>query len=87
MFVLACFCLTFPCFLVVFPNRLIPVTVDTFDTPKRYESSTTMTIMRMATATRLIPVTVDTFDTQERYERRRFLLQTLNAGPCFTSYL
>ena len=43
---------------------LILVTVDTFDTPTRYESSKTMTVTRMAAATRLIPVTVDTFDTQ-----------------------
>ena len=44
-------------------TRLIPVTVDTFDTPQRCESSKSMTVTRMATATRLIPVTVDTFDT------------------------
>ena len=44
-------------------TRLIPVTVDTFDTPTKCESSKTMTVTRIATAT-LIPVTVDTFDTQ-----------------------
>ena len=45
-------------------TRLIPVTVDTFDTPQRYESSKTRTVTRMATATRLILVTVDTCDKQ-----------------------
>ena len=68
-------------------GTLILVTVDTFDTPTRYESSKTMTVTKMATATRLIPVTVDTFDTPQRYGCRRFVLLTLNAGPCFTSQL
>ena len=36
---------------------LIPVTVDTFDTPNEYESSKTLTITGMATAIRLIPLT------------------------------
>ena len=40
-------------------TRLIPVTVDTFDTPQRCENSKSMTVTRMATATGLIPATVD----------------------------
>ena len=42
------------------------MTVDTFGTPKNYESAKTMTVTRMATATRLIPVTVDTFHTSSK---------------------
>ena len=56
---------------MVTATRLIPVTVDTFDTPQRYENSTTMTVTRMATATRLIPVTVDTFGTLTRKDGDR----------------
>ena len=57
-------------------TRLIPVTVDTFDTPQRYESSQTMTDTWMATATRLILVTVDTFDTPQRYESSKTMTVT-----------
>ena len=46
--------------------RLIPVTVDTFDMPKRHEKPKTMTVSRMVTPTRPIPVTVDTFDTPKK---------------------
>ena len=53
--------------------RLIPVTVDTFDTPNMYGSSKAMTATRMATAARLIPVTVDAFDTQIKHGCSRFL--------------
>ena len=43
--------------------RLIPVTVDTFDTPNVYGFSKNDDNYGMATATRLIPVTVDILDT------------------------
>ena len=56
----------FTCFSVGFSNRVIIVTVDTFHTAKTHESSITMTITGMPTATRLIPVTVDTFDTPKK---------------------
>ena len=52
-------------------TRLIPVTVDTLDTPYMSGSSKTMTDTRMATAARLIPVTVDTFDTQKKMRAQK----------------
>ena len=49
-------------------GTLILVTVDTFGTPRRYESSKTMRVTTLATVTRLIPVTVDTFRSPKSYE-------------------
>ena len=53
-------------------TRLIPVTVDTVDTPKRCESSKTPTVTGMATATSLIPVTVDSFDSNKIWVQALF---------------
>ena len=52
--------------------KVLGGSVDVFDTPKGYESSKTMTVTRMATATRLIPVTVGAADTPTRHACRRF---------------
>ena len=48
---------------MVTPTRLIPVTVDTFDTPKRCQNPKPMKVTWMVTPTRLILATVDTLDT------------------------
>ena len=64
------------------------MTVDVCDTPNKYESSKTVTVTGMATATHLIPVTVRRLtDTQKRYWCRHFFVLTLNAGSCFTSQM
>ena len=55
------------------------MTVGTFATQRRCDSSKTMTITRMATLTRLIPVNVDAFDTHRIYRRACFW----NAGSSF----
>ena len=52
-------------------SRLSPMTVDTFDTEAKCESSRTLKTTDMATPTRLIPVSVHAFDAQRRYERRK----------------
>ena len=81
----------FPIFWFLFPYffgfwrfggaRLIPVTVDTFDMPKRHEKPKTMTVSRMATPTRPILVTVDTFDTPKRYEKPKTITVSRMATP------
>ena len=72
--------LAFSILWLIYPGggTLILVTVDNFDTPTRYESSKTMTVTRMATATAtcLIPVTVDTFGTPTRYESSKTMTVT-----------
>ena len=81
----------FPRFLFSLPHffafwriggaRLILVTVDTFDTPKRHEKPKTLTVSRMAIPTRPIPVTVDTFNTPKRHEKPKTITVSRMATP------
>ena len=63
------------------PTHLIPVTVDTFDTPTRCQNPKTMTVTWMVTPTRLILATVDTFDMPTRCHNPKTMTVTKMATP------